>query len=577
MPYLIVLGVESLAVALLLVAVFVAASSSAHRLVRVGVLLLIVVIGLLYTGWILLISYTWFADWAGKSGVRWLLAASCLAVPYVLGVVLLLQGWRLRKGEKPLLPRAAAWSRVGLLTLFLAALMLELLTLMMFDLTIRQTLAAVRVEAYTLAASVAPQRPPAEQNAALLYDPLFRNWHATKKGWPKVFDQALEAMTKEAEGKTPSELGPQNAETEPFDFASPELGEFLRKRAGELALLRRAAALPECRFERDYFRPRISMPLNQLSDLRLAAHLLEVDARHSSVSGNIRQAIDDINAIFGLARHAREPFLVAILVSISLETKAVRELENVLSRGDIHEDLLSRIQLDRTSSLQEAFLRSVRMEEALGLLTFCSVGTGELALRQLMDGGGQPGPLGVLHSFGLPGFPWLLDDLTVFRQFMRDIEPLVTTENLSLTDQLRLVESLEQKLRNVRWRAPLTHSIYPAYRNVLIAMARAEGYRRAAVTGVAVYRYALRHNKLPESLEELVPEDLPFVPTDPIDGHPMRVRSLGEGELIVYSIGQDLTDDGGQPLKMDPRVGLKGDVRFVVRWRAPNNQTAPPR
>lgn len=575
MPYLIVLGVESFAVSLFLVAVLVAASSSAHRLVRGGVLLLIVVIGLLYTGWILLISHTWFADWAGKSGVRWLMVAIAVATPYVLGVVLLLQGWRLRKGEKPLLPRAAAWSRVGLMTLFLAALMLELLTLMMFDLTIRQTLAAVRVEAYTLAASVAPQRPPAEQNAALLYDPLFQNWHATKKSWPKVFDQAVEALSKEAEGKKSSDAGPQNGQTEPFDFASPELGKFLQKRAGELAILRRAAALPECRFERDYFRPRISMPLHQLSDFRMAVRLLAVDARHSSASGNVAQAIDDVNAIFGLARHAREPFLVAILVSISLETQAVRQLESVLTYADINEELLLRIQVERTSSLQGAFLRSVRMEEALGLLTFCSIGTGELALSQLMDGRGQQGPLGTLQTLGLPGFPWLLEDLTMFRQFMRDVEPLVATENLSLIDQLRLVESLEQKLNKVRWRAPLTHLIYPVYRNVLIAMARAEGYRRAAVTGVAVYRYALRHNKLPENLDELVPEELPFVPTDPIDGRPMRTRRLGEEELIVYSIGQDLTDDGGQPLRMDQTVELKGDLRFVVHWHPANHQTVP--
>jgi len=46
-------------------------------------------------------------------------------------------------------------------------------------------------------------------------------------------------------------------------------------------------------------------------------------------------------------------------------------------------------------------------------------------------------------------------------------------------------------------------------------------------------------------LEEVVPEFLPQVPTDPFDGEPLRYVVADDGYL-VYSVGPDATDHGGQ-------------------------------
>lgn len=54
--------------------------------------------------------------------------------------------------------------------------------------------------------------------------------------------------------------------------------------------------------------------------------------------------------------------------------------------------------------------------------------------------------------------------------------------------------------------------------------------------------YELRHGRLPETLDTLVPELLETVPRDPYDGKPFRyVRD----QALVYSIGGDLKDSGG--------------------------------
>jgi hypothetical protein len=54
--------------------------------------------------------------------------------------------------------------------------------------------------------------------------------------------------------------------------------------------------------------------------------------------------------------------------------------------------------------------------------------------------------------------------------------------------------------------------------------------------------YELRHGRLPETLDTLVPELLETVPRDPYDGKPFPyVRD----QALVYSIGGDLKDSGG--------------------------------
>lgn len=59
---------------------------------------------------------------------------------------------------------------------------------------------------------------------------------------------------------------------------------------------------------------------------------------------------------------------------------------------------------------------------------------------------------------------------------------------------------------------------------------------------VAIKAFQLKHGKLPETLNELVPEFLPAVPMDDYDGKPLRYRPA---ERLLYSVGSNFKDDGG--------------------------------
>jgi hypothetical protein len=50
-----------------------------------------------------------------------------------------------------------------------------------------------------------------------------------------------------------------------------------------------------------------------------------------------------------------------------------------------------------------------------------------------------------------------------------------------------------------------------------------------------------------------VPDLLPVVPPDRLDGQPLRY-ALRDGKPVVYAIGKDWDDDGGQPIASKPYV-----------------------
>ncbi len=76
---------------------------------------------------------------------------------------------------------------------------------------------------------------------------------------------------------------------------------------------------------------------------------------------------------------------------------------------------------------------------------------------------------------------------------------------------------------------------------------RIETARDLVVTAVALKRFQLKHGKLPETLAELAPEFLPTEPIDPYDGKPLRYRPNLDGTYLLYSVGEDGKDDGGDP------------------------------
>jgi hypothetical protein len=83
--------------------------------------------------------------------------------------------------------------------------------------------------------------------------------------------------------------------------------------------------------------------------------------------------------------------------------------------------------------------------------------------------------------------------------------------------------------------------------SVLKKVMAAETMKKMTVTAIALKRFQLKYGQYPEKLSELTPESLASIPLDPVDGQPLRYRRNGDGSFLLYSIGEDGKDDGGDP------------------------------
>jgi hypothetical protein len=78
----------------------------------------------------------------------------------------------------------------------------------------------------------------------------------------------------------------------------------------------------------------------------------------------------------------------------------------------------------------------------------------------------------------------------------------------------------------------------------VVRIAKVTARLRAATAALAAVRYHTEHGSWPESLEMLSPTFMREVPSDPFTGKPLKMLMI-DGELIIYSVGENLLDDGG--------------------------------
>ena len=59
-------------------------------------------------------------------------------------------------------------------------------------------------------------------------------------------------------------------------------------------------------------------------------------------------------------------------------------------------------------------------------------------------------------------------------------------------------------------------------------------------------RYRLAHDEYPEALDTLLPQFMEKLPHDIINGQPLHYRRTSDGQFVLYSVGWNETDDGGE-------------------------------
>jgi hypothetical protein len=522
--------VESLTAALLLQALVTACAARWRRFTRTfASIVMAIAILTLAVGVTLVVSFLRFAVFILSAPFPTVLTWT---VGFAVGAV-----WVVRMGLKRHkddgTPAARSWPRGRLALATAAALIVNGITFTNMDLAMKIHLSGVRAEAGAQILALAPPRVPDRDNAA------------------PVYLEAISALTPSAKlpaawrEKEEDWLSLDKSQWKPSD---KDVADFLASQEIGLSLLRQASAMAACSFDRDIALSR-NLPVPDWN-LARCAQLLALDAVVKASRGDAKGATSDIAAIHGITRHLADPFLLSVLVAAAIEKTGAKALEEVLALVRLDADNLDRLAQGQGVSYRERMRRAFRMGEVAFGLSYFAMAAGEdsdslpAELKTEVDGMFKLFPRAVWRVF------FMQDDLSAYRRRMREAEALMAKPYYEARDGW---EAFDRSFRANRG-GLLTWRILPASERIALPMTEADAARQLARLALAATAFKNKTGQYPAQLEDLVPAYLSQVPTDPFDGKPLRMKRVAEG-LLLYSVGPDMKDNGGQVYNAAERTG----------------------
>jgi len=387
--------------------------------------------------------------------------------------------------------------------------------------------------------------PPDAENAAYVMEEAFESlheWEGDKKTSLPLFGKA----------QLPTRTEPLSSEMKTL------IAEFVADNNEALDLLREAAEIEDCRYPIDLTAGLATLTPN-LSELRTAVRLLELEGILHAENGDRESAVRSAISGFGIARSlAREPTTVSQLVRAACQAAAILTVEQVINRTELTDEQLAKLveclrASERVSDMSCAFVGErcmgisfFRAPESVGF----SANGGAVLAKPL---------LAIYKALGLADA-----DAAIYLDLM---DGYLKAAQLPTHERLEAVKAVDARIQSTSKVHVMLHSIMPALSRVTTIETRALAHLRAAQVGLAMQRYRLAADRFPDKLADLVPAYLEAVPKDPFDGNDLRYRKLEPG-FVIYSIGEDLSDDGGKekPSKT-VRDGkpVKWDVTFIVQ------------
>ena len=98
------------------------------------------------------------------------------------------------------------------------------------------------------------------------------------------------------------------------------------------------------------------------------------------------------------------------------------------------------------------------------------------------------------------------------------MEKQINALDLPLNESRKVFDQIDDICKELPWYAFMTRMVMPALGRVADMQAKSTAMLTCAGVALAVERYRLAQGKLPEELEELVPDYLSTLPIDPFDG-----------------------------------------------------------
>jgi len=293
--------------------------------------------------------------------------------------------------------------------------------------------------------------------------------------------------------------------------------------------------------------------LPHLGRLKGATQLLALRAAAELEMGQIDHALADIALSLHLVDCiGDEPFLISHLVRIAQVQIALQPvwegladhkwsdaqlaaLDAELAKFDFFVDYQIAMRGERASSIWAAdYVRRTRNMSIFDGVRKAGPDWLDQTVGKLLF---HLGPGGWLDQDKVRLGSMLLLNLSAVNREARTVSP----DTVRRLDEVALKGLSRPTPYNVLLRAFL-----PGLAETVEKFARAQTCMDLARVACALERFRLAHGQYPQALDELAPRFLAKLPHDVINSQPLKYRRTDDGQFVLYSVGWNETDDGGQ-------------------------------
>lgn len=300
-----------------------------------------------------------------------------------------------------------------------------------------------------------------------------------------------------------------------------EIEKLLAANGPTLELLHKAAGYARCQYDLN-FAAKWEMKLPHIALIRRSSRLLTWDAALAVETGAPDRAVADIESLIGLARSLhREPVFYSQLARLGVLNATGWNLQDLLARTALDEKQLAMLYaLLQAESDEYAFARALVAERCTGISTF-------LDMKRDTPRSDRETQIYLRNFFE-----------TDFAYYLNVMGGLIHEAESPLPERVAIHEEMS-KLRD---EPPEGSMVSAMVLPVLYRIAQEERVDitllRAALCALGVERYRLKHSRLPDRIEEIVPEFLESVPVDARHQRPLGYEKAEKG-FIIFIAGKD--------------------------------------
>ena len=337
-----------------------------------------------------------------------------------------------------------------------------------------------------------------------------------------------------------------------------ELGDELAEANNNLIQLRNLNDHPFLDFNLNYSQG-WSMPIPHLSKLKRTAQWLDASALYNLHQRKPTAACADVHAMLAIVKgETEERTTISQLVRIAIASIGANATWEILQATNVSEEDLAQLQQDwQSPEFIRAYEHILLWERVAAMLTFDQ--TRRIPYFKIMFAH-PPSRWNETQwrwfwsykdeVLGLQAFQVVIDAarMAETNNSFQPVQSFVHKNFVRLNLEKENGETQMTNDLNLNDEAHVMFisSAYASF-SAIRKTIKIETTRNVVVAAIALKRYALRHHQLPEKLDELTPDLLQTVPIDCMDGEPLRYQPNADGTFLLYSVGANGVDDGGNP------------------------------